>query len=78
MPKTLIPFVQSPLMKLNGSRSFREGTGQRVLRYMFTQIAKIIYEDPPKQIKRKTVRITSQYNEGSEEGSFMSKIFSFC
>ena len=45
---------------------------------MFTQIAKMIYEDPPKQSKRKTVRITSQYNEESEEGSFMSKLFSFC
>ena len=48
------------------------------IEYMFTQIAKMIYEDPPKQSKRKTVRITSQYNEESEEGSFMSKLFSFC
>ena len=55
--------------------SAKSGTN---IEYMFTQIARMIYEDPPKQNKRKTVRITSQNSEGGEEGSFISKVFSFC
>lgn len=66
------------LAKENGYKLFetsaKENTG---IDYMFTEIARMLYENPPKAKRKDTVKVTHTDHDENEK-SFFSKISSWC
>ena len=55
--------------------SAKTGAG---IEYMFNEIARMVYKEPTKEVRKNTVRIAKPKVEEKSEKSFFSKVFSFC
>lgn len=55
--------------------SAKDNTG---IEYMFTEIAKNLYESPPKSKRKDTVVVRKSNNQPEENKSFFSKLTGLC
>jgi transcriptional regulator len=66
------------LAKENGYKLFETSAKENIgIDYMFTEIARMLYENPPKAKRKDTVKVTHTDHD-EDDKSFISKISSWC